>query len=136
MKTPLSQLLTAMLLAFVWCSPAQAIDAARRAGDRLLLGQHVARASYFRCLRSEYRAGCEAAREGMDLALEVGDGFPGRLRTRLVPDDTAGSLVGFVQEAVEVGSTVITDGWTSYLALLLTASLYGHEPAGDGRADW
>lgn len=56
-------------------APGEAIDAARRAGDRLLLGQHVARASYFRCLRSEYRAGCEAAREGMDLALEVGDGF-------------------------------------------------------------
>lgn len=29
MKTPLSQLLTAMLLASVWCSPAQAIDAAQ-----------------------------------------------------------------------------------------------------------
>ncbi len=56
-------------------APGAAIDAARRAGDRLLLGQHVARASYFRCLRSEYRAGCEAAREAMDLALEVGDGF-------------------------------------------------------------
>ena len=35
----------------------------------------MARASYFRCLRSEYRAGCDAAREGMDLSLEVGDGF-------------------------------------------------------------
>ena len=56
-------------------APGGAIDAARRAGDRLLLGQHVARASYFRCLRSEYRAGCDAAREGMDLSLEVGDGF-------------------------------------------------------------
>jgi Zn ribbon nucleic-acid-binding protein/transposase-like protein len=51
------------------------------------------------------------------LALEVGDGFPGRLRVRLVPDDTAESLVGFVQDVVEVGSTVITDGWVSYLVL-------------------
>jgi transposase-like protein len=51
------------------------------------------------------------------LALEVGDGFPGRLRIRLVPDDTAESLVGFVQEVVQVGSTVITDGWSAYLAL-------------------
>lgn len=56
-------------------APAEAIDAARRAGDRLLLGQHLSRASYFQCLRSEYRAGCEAAREGMELSLEVGDGF-------------------------------------------------------------
>lgn len=56
-------------------APDAAIDAARRAGDRLLLGQHVARASYFQCLRTEYRTGCEAAREAMDLSLEVGDGF-------------------------------------------------------------
>jgi hypothetical protein len=39
------------------------------------------------------------------LALEVGDDFLGRLRMRLVPDDTAASLVGFVSEVVEVGST-------------------------------
>jgi transposase-like protein len=51
------------------------------------------------------------------LALEVSDGHPGRLRAGLVPDDTAASLVGFVQEVVEVGSTVITDGWPGYLAL-------------------
>ncbi len=56
-------------------APAAAIDAARHAGDRLLLGQHLARASYFQCLRTDYRAGCEAAREGMELSLEVGDGF-------------------------------------------------------------
>lgn len=51
------------------------------------------------------------------LALEVSDGHPGRLRVRLVPDDSANSLVGFVSEVVEVGSTVITDGWRGYLAL-------------------
>ncbi len=56
-------------------APGEAIEAARRAGDRQMLGQHMARAAYFRCLRSEYRAGCESAREGMDLSLEVGDGF-------------------------------------------------------------
>lgn len=51
------------------------------------------------------------------LALEVRDGYPGRLRARVVPDDTAASLVGFVQDVVEVGSVVITDGWPAYLAL-------------------
>jgi len=56
-------------------APEEAIAAARRAGDRPLLGQHLARAAYFRCLRSDYRSGCEAAREGMALALEAGDGF-------------------------------------------------------------
>ena len=51
------------------------------------------------------------------LAVEVGDGYPGRLRARLVPDDTAASLVGFVQDVVEVRSTIITDGWPAYRAL-------------------
>lgn len=51
------------------------------------------------------------------LAVEVGNGYPERLRARLVPDDTAESLVGFVQDEVEPGATVITDGWPSYLAL-------------------
>ncbi len=56
-------------------APLRAIRAARLAGDRHLLGQHVARSSYFLSLRSDYRSGCEAAREGMELSLEVGDGF-------------------------------------------------------------
>jgi transposase-like protein len=67
------------------------------------------------------------------LALEVGDGFPGRLRTRLVPDDTAASLVGFVSEVVEVGSTVITDGWTAYLALPEAGFI--HERIVEGRGE-
>jgi hypothetical protein len=67
------------------------------------------------------------------LALEVGDGFPGRLRTRLVPDDTAASLVGFVSEVVEVGSTVITDGWTAYLAL--PEASFIHEWIVEGRGE-
>jgi DNA-binding winged helix-turn-helix (wHTH) protein/tetratricopeptide (TPR) repeat protein len=54
---------------------AAAIGAARQSGDRLLLSQHVGRSSYFQCLRSRYDAGCEAAQEGMRLALEVGDAF-------------------------------------------------------------
>ena len=54
---------------------AAAIAAARRSGDRLLLSQHIGRSSYFECLQSRYGAGCEAAQEGMRLALEVGDAF-------------------------------------------------------------
>ena len=67
------------------------------------------------------------------LALEVGDSFPGRLRTRLVPDDTADSLVGFVSDVVEVGATVITDGWTGYLALPEAGFI--HERIIEGRGE-
>ena len=59
------------------------------------------------------------------MALEVRDGHQERLRAKLVPDDSAGSLVGFVQEVVEPGSTVITDGWPAYLAL--TEAGFTHE---------
>jgi ISXO2-like transposase domain len=82
-------------------------------------------------------------REGVDdppqaaalvvLALEGGDGFVGRLRTRLVPDDTAASLVGFVSEVVEAGSTVITDGWTAYLAVPEAGFI--HERIIEGRGE-
>jgi hypothetical protein len=79
------------------------------------------------------------AREGrraalVVLALEVEDDIPGRLRARLVPDDTAASLVGFVRDVVEVGSTIITDGFPGYLAL--PEAGFGHERivAGDGAA--
>lgn len=58
------------------------------------------------------------------LAVEVRNGHPERLRARLVPDDGAGSLVGFVCEVVEPGSTIITDGWPGYLPL--TAAGYEH----------
>jgi transposase-like protein len=64
------------------------------------------------------------------MAVEVGRGYPERLRAKLVPDDTAASLVGFVQEVAEVGSTVITDGWPSYLAL--TEAGFRHERIVEG----
>lgn len=38
----------------------------------------------------------------------------GRIRLRAVPDASADSLVPAVQESVEPGSTVRTDGWKSY----------------------
>lgn len=64
------------------------------------------------------------------MAVEVGRGYPDRLRAKLVPDDTAASLVGFVQEVAEVGSTVITDGWPAYLAL--TEAGFTHERIVEG----
>ncbi len=79
------------------------------------------------------------AREGrraalVVLALEVENDVPGRLRARLVPDDTAASLVGFVQDVVEVGSTIITDGFPGYLALPEAGFDHERIVAGDGAA--
>jgi transposase-like protein len=41
----------------------------------------------------------------------------GRIRLRQVADSSGNSLVAFVKEAVELGSTVVTDGWSGYLTL-------------------
>jgi Zn ribbon nucleic-acid-binding protein/transposase-like protein len=77
------------------------------------------------------------AREGrraalVVLALEVDNGVPGRLRARLVPDDTAASLVGFVQDVTEVRSVIVTDGFRGYLALPEAGFTHERIVAGDG----
>jgi transposase-like protein len=41
----------------------------------------------------------------------------GRIRMRRIPDASSQSLLPFVQEALEPGSTVITDGWLGYEGL-------------------
>ena len=46
-------------------------------------------------------------------AEEVGRGI-GRIRLRRVPDGSADSLQGFIDEVVEPGSRVHTDGWLGY----------------------
>ena len=67
------------------------------------------------------------------MALEVGNGYPERLRARLVPDDTSASLVGFVKDVVEPGSVIITDGFQSYRAL--AAAGYTHRRIVEGSGD-
>ncbi|ETX05536.1 MAG: hypothetical protein ETSY2_22405, partial [Candidatus Entotheonella gemina] len=52
---------------------ANAVTAARQAGDRELLGPHIGRYAYFRSLQSAYPEACEAAEEGIRLACEAGD---------------------------------------------------------------
>lgn len=42
-----------------------------------------------------------------------GEGI-GRIRLRRIPDASSPSLHAFVKEAIEMGSTVVTDGWGSY----------------------
>ena len=51
------------------------------------------------------------------LAAEVRGRAIGRIRMRCVEDSSADSLLPFVQDAVEPGSTVITDGLQSYRGL-------------------
>jgi len=41
----------------------------------------------------------------------------GRVRFRIIPDASSCSLLPFIEENVEQGSTIITDGWTGYLPL-------------------
>ena len=47
-------------------------------------------------------------------AQEDGPGI-GRIRMKRIPDASAHSLIPFVQEAIEPGSTLHTDGWLGYL---------------------
>jgi transposase-like protein len=49
-------------------------------------------------------------------AQEEGDRI-GRIRMRRIPDASAESLMPFVEEAIEPGSIVRTDGWIGYLPL-------------------
>jgi transposase-like protein len=41
----------------------------------------------------------------------------GRARMKVVPDLSGESLQGFIKENVESGSTVITDGWSSFASI-------------------
>jgi transposase-like protein len=41
----------------------------------------------------------------------------GRIRMKRIPDASGGSLTAFMEEAIEPGSTVHTDGWKGYSAV-------------------
>ncbi|MFO8072234.1 MAG: IS1595 family transposase [Polyangia bacterium] len=61
------------------------------------------------------KRGRGTAKSVVAIAVEVREpkGF-GRIRMRHVPDASGASLVPFVRDMVEPGSTVHTDGWASY----------------------
>jgi DNA-binding winged helix-turn-helix (wHTH) protein/tetratricopeptide (TPR) repeat protein len=54
---------------------AEALEAARQAGDRASLSLHAGRWAYLQCHRSEYPAACETSREALQLALELDDPY-------------------------------------------------------------
>jgi transposase-like protein len=53
------------------------------------------------------------------LAVELLEGKNqlGRVRMKMIPDASGNSLGGFIKENVELGSTVITDGWSGYASI-------------------
>jgi len=57
----------------------------------------------------------------------------GRIRMRRVPDASAKSLVGFIADVIETGSTIHTDGWSGYAGLKKKG--YAHEAMAQGRLD-
>jgi transposase-like protein len=63
------------------------------------------------------------------VAAERDGGGTGRIRLRRVPDASANSLCGALQEAVEPGAVVYTDGWEGYRPLARRG--YVHEPLRD-----
>ena len=54
----------------------------------------------------------------------VGNGI-GRIRMRVIPDASAGSLLPIIESSVEPGSTIHTDGWQGYAGIAKKG--YGHE---------
>lgn len=81
-----------------------------------------------------YVGGEEAGRKGRGaikktlvcVAVEVFERKPGRVRLRVIADASSASLLPFVQENVEPGSCVVTDGWEGYGAVKTAG--YLHEP--------
>jgi len=82
--------------------------------------------------KEEGRQGREAGDKALVVIAAQEDGAKiGRIRMRRVPDASARSLQGFVEEAVEPGSVVRTDGWAGYASLGKKG--YTHDASPQGR---
>lgn len=66
------------------------------------------------------------------IAAEVRGDVIGRIRMKRIPDSSAKSLEGFIQESVEPGSTVVTDGLPSYLGLSKAGYKHRQQVQGGG----
>jgi transposase-like protein len=51
------------------------------------------------------------------IAVETNEKTVGRIRLGIVSDASQESLHGFIQSSIEIGSTVVTDGWRGYAGL-------------------
>jgi DNA-binding winged helix-turn-helix (wHTH) protein/tetratricopeptide (TPR) repeat protein len=104
---------------------AEAIAAARQAGDRALLSLHVGRYAYFQCLQSDYQAACRTAEEGLQLALEVGNAYEYLLcqcyRARaLLHLGHWGEMLGVLGDALQMAQKNEHHPWTVLLQLETT----------------
>ena len=59
-------------------------------------------------------------------AVEREENKLGRIRLTVIDDFSSNALVPFIQDNVEAGSTILTDGWKSYHPL--DGKIYQHEP--------
>jgi transposase-like protein len=51
------------------------------------------------------------------IAIELKEKGTGRVRSSIIPDASKKSLTKFIKENIEVGSTIITDGWKGYIGI-------------------
>jgi transposase-like protein len=59
------------------------------------------------------------------IAVEINDKKVGRIRIAVINDVSSTSLHGFIENAVEKGSTIVTDGWAGYNGIV--GKGYSHE---------
>lgn len=59
------------------------------------------------------------------IAVETDEGKVGRMRIAVIPDLTSVTLHGFIENTVEKGSVIVTDGWRSYNGI--SGKGYSHE---------
>ena len=69
----------------------------------------------------------------MTIAVEFNNNKIGRIRLKIIENASSESLLGFVQETVEDGSEIVTDGWRGYNSL--SANGYTHTVAKDESTD-
>ncbi|MDR2617926.1 MAG: IS1595 family transposase, partial [Treponema sp.] len=67
------------------------------------------------------------------IAVEINEGKVGRMRIAIIQDLSSASLHGFIEDTVEQGSIIITDGWRGYNGI--SAKGYSHETITAGEQD-
>jgi DNA-binding winged helix-turn-helix (wHTH) protein/tetratricopeptide (TPR) repeat protein len=116
---------------------AEAVEAARRAGNRDLLSLHVARSSYFECLRSRYRLAARMAEEGVAIAIEVGNAFEYMAcqhyrASALLHLGEWGAMLATLREAIEIAERNEHRLWATFFRLQMAGlflNAFAYEPA-------
>lgn len=117
----------------VWAMLHRFRTAMVRPGRDRLAGVVEVDEAYFGGVKPGKRGRGAAGKVLVAVAVELHEpkGF-GRCRLRVIPDAKATSLESFVRDAIEPGSTVVTDAWKSYPPAL--GSDYLHNPINVARS--